>query len=120
MAAALSEPAVDLALVAALVSSERQVALPAQSCFSRGRADGEVRGANLATERVKEAIKLGCQTDLSAGVERTLRHSSEFKNAAAQFTLFAKWPRSTPVWPTRPDPRKRAAPAWSKLPRPTT
>ncbi len=56
----ISEPAVDLAMVAALVSSERQIALPASSCFfGEVGLTGEVRGANLAMERIKEAIKLG-------------------------------------------------------------
>ena len=56
----LSEPAVDLALVAALVSSERQIPLPAGSCFfGEVGLTGEVRGASLAVERVKEAAKLG-------------------------------------------------------------
>lgn len=56
----VSEPAVDLALVAALVSSERQVSLPAGSCFfGEVGLTGEVRGASLALERIKEAVKLG-------------------------------------------------------------
>jgi len=56
----ISEPAVDLAMVAALISSERQVALPQGSCFfGEVGLTGEVRGASLATERVKEAVKLG-------------------------------------------------------------
>jgi DNA repair protein RadA/Sms len=56
----ISEPAVDLALVAALISSEKQVSLPAQSCFfGEVGLTGEVRGASLAVERVKEAVKLG-------------------------------------------------------------
>lgn len=56
----LSEPAVDLALVAALVSSERQIPLPGSSCFfGEVGLTGEVRGASLAVERVKEAVKLG-------------------------------------------------------------
>lgn len=56
----ISEPAVDLALVAALISSERQIPLPAHSCFfGEVGLTGEVRGASLALERVKEAIKLG-------------------------------------------------------------
>ena len=82
----LSEPAVDLALVAALVSSERQVALPAQSCFfGEVGLTGEVRGANLATERVKEALKLGFKhIFLPASNERYVS-SSEFKKAAAEF-----------------------------------
>lgn len=56
----ISEPAVDLALVAALVSSERQIPLPASSCFfGEVGLTGEVRGASLAADRVKEAVKLG-------------------------------------------------------------
>ena len=82
----LSEPAVDLALVAALVSSERQVPLPSGSCFfGEVGLTGEVRGATLATERVKEAIKLGFQhIFLPASNERYV-NSSEFKNVSAQF-----------------------------------
>jgi DNA repair protein RadA/Sms len=58
----LTEPAVDLALVAALMSSERQLPLPASSCFfGEVGLTGEVRGASLALERVKEAVKLGFQ-----------------------------------------------------------
>jgi len=56
----ITEPAVDLALVASLMSSEQQVPLPASSCFfGEIGLTGEVRAANLALERVKEAIKLG-------------------------------------------------------------
>jgi DNA repair protein RadA/Sms len=56
----LTEPAIDLAVVAALISSERQVALPLRSCFfGEVGLTGEVRGASLAGERVKEAVKLG-------------------------------------------------------------
>lgn len=81
----LSEPAVDLALVAALISSERQLTTPASSCFfGEVGLTGEVRGANLATERVKEAIKLGFQNIyLPASNERTVK--SEFKNASCTF-----------------------------------
>jgi DNA repair protein RadA/Sms len=56
----LTEPASDLALVAALMSSMMQIPLPASSCFfGEVGLTGEVRGANLALERVKEAVKLG-------------------------------------------------------------
>lgn len=56
----LSEPASDMALVAALMSSLMQVPLPDSSCFfGEVGLTGEVRGANLALERVKEAVKLG-------------------------------------------------------------
>lgn len=70
----LTEPALDLALVAALISSERQVPLPANSCFfGEVGLTGEVRGANLGLERAKEAVKLGFkQLFLPASNERYL------------------------------------------------
>lgn len=56
----LSEPAVDMAMIAALISSERQTPLPQGACFfGEIGLTGEVRGASMATERVKEAVKLG-------------------------------------------------------------
>lgn len=56
----ISEPAVDLAMIAALISSERQIPLPQGSCFfGEIGLTGEVRGASMAVERVKEAVKLG-------------------------------------------------------------
>lgn len=56
----LTEPSCDLALMAALISSELQIPLPASSCFfGEIGLTGEVRASNLALERVKEAIKLG-------------------------------------------------------------
>lgn len=56
----LSEPASDLALAAALISSECQVLLPAGSCFfGEVGLTGEVRAANFSEDRVREAVKLG-------------------------------------------------------------
>ncbi len=56
----ITEPAADLALVAAIISSELQVPLPAGSCFfGEIGLTGEIRGAHMALERVKEAAKLG-------------------------------------------------------------
>lgn len=71
----VSEPAVDLALVAALISSDRQVPLPSGACFfGEVGLTGEVRGANLAVERVKEAAKLGFKRIyLPASNERYVR-----------------------------------------------
>lgn len=70
----ISEPAIDLALVAALVSSDRQVPLPQGSCFmGEVGLTGEVRGASLVVERVKEAVKLGfTQIYLPASNEKYL------------------------------------------------
>ena len=56
----LEEPAADLAVAAALASSELQVQLPAMSCFfGEIGLTGEIRGANWVEERLKEAVKLG-------------------------------------------------------------
>jgi DNA repair protein RadA/Sms len=78
----LTEPAADLALVAALISSERQVPLPMGSCFfGEVGLTGEVRGANLALERVKEAVKLGfTHIHLPASNEKYLS-IKDFKSA---------------------------------------
>lgn len=78
----ITEPAADLALVAALISSERQVPLPMGSCFfGEVGLTGEVRGANLAVERVKEAVKLGFkQIHLPASNEKYL-NPKDFKGA---------------------------------------
>ena len=56
----VNEPAADLAIVAALVSSFRNVALP-QGCLCLGEVGltGELRPVNGVERRIKEAAKLG-------------------------------------------------------------
>lgn len=78
----ITEPAADLALVAALVSSEMQVPLPAGSCFfGEVGLTGEVRGANLALERVKEAIKLGFKYIYLPASNKKYLNTKDFKAA---------------------------------------
>jgi DNA repair protein RadA/Sms len=56
----ISEPAVDLALAAAMISTERNIPIDIMSCFfGEVGLTGEVRGVLLPDLRVKEAIKLG-------------------------------------------------------------
>lgn len=56
----LSEPAVDLALVAAILSSFRDVPVPPRTViFGEVGLAGEVRAVNWAQVRVKEALSLG-------------------------------------------------------------
>lgn len=56
----LSEPAADLSLMASLLSSESQNALPKASVFiGEVGLTGEIRGASLIVERLKECSKLG-------------------------------------------------------------
>jgi DNA repair protein RadA/Sms len=58
----LSEPGSDLALAAALMSSEAKKPLPPSSCyFGEIGLTGEVRACSFAIERIKEAEKLGFQ-----------------------------------------------------------
>lgn len=58
----LSEPGSDLALAAALLSSEVKKPLPASSCyFGEIGLTGEIRACSFAVERIKEAEKLGFQ-----------------------------------------------------------
>jgi DNA repair protein RadA/Sms len=78
----ISEPAVDLAMVAALVSSELQVALPAHSCFfGEVGLTGEVRGASLVAERVKEAVKLGFKKIFLPASNQRYLNEKDFKDA---------------------------------------
>lgn len=58
----ISEPGSDLALAAALLSSEMKKPLPASSCyFGEIGLTGEIRACSFAAERIKEAEKLGFQ-----------------------------------------------------------
>ncbi len=56
----LSEPAIDLAIVAALLSSFRNTVIPSDTVvFGEVGLAGEVRGVSMAEARVREACKLG-------------------------------------------------------------
>ncbi len=56
----VSEPAADLAVAAAILSSSINKALPSSICFfGEIGLTGEVRAANFALERAREASKLG-------------------------------------------------------------
>ena len=59
----LSEPAIDLGIVMALVSSYRNRAVDEHTIiFGEVGLTGEVRGVNMAEQRVREAAKLGFST----------------------------------------------------------
>lgn len=58
----LTEPASDLAVAAALISSESKRPLPAHACFfGEIGLTGEVRACSFSLERIREAEKLGFQ-----------------------------------------------------------
>lgn len=56
----MNEPALDLGLVLAIVSSYREIAISDKIiCFGEVGLSGEVRAVNMAKQRVQEARKLG-------------------------------------------------------------
>ena len=58
----LDEPAIDLAMAMAIVSSYRNLGLVADECFvGEIGLTGEIRRVNLIDQRIKEAAKLGFQ-----------------------------------------------------------
>ncbi len=59
----MTEPAVDLAIVLALVSSYKDMVIPEKTiCFGEVGLSGEVRAVSMAQQRVAEAKKLGFTT----------------------------------------------------------
>lgn len=59
----LSEPAIDLGIVVALVSSFKNVVVdPHTIIFGEVGLSGEVRGVSMSSQRVKEAAKMGFTT----------------------------------------------------------
>ncbi len=67
----INEPALDLAIVTALLSSYRNQALDSRTiCFGEVGLVGEVRAVNMAEQRVLEAAKLGFERCLLPEVNR--------------------------------------------------
>ncbi len=61
----LSEPAIDLAIVAALISSFRNIIIPADTViFGEVGLAGEVRGVSMAEQRAREAARLGFKNSI--------------------------------------------------------
>lgn len=59
----MTEPAVDLSMVLALISSYKDIAIPEKTiCFGEVGLSGEVRAVSMAQQRVAEAKKLGFET----------------------------------------------------------
>ena len=59
----MNEPAIDLGIVLALVSSYRDLVIPdSMLVFGEVGLSGEVRAVNMAEQRVMEAKKLGFET----------------------------------------------------------
>ena len=61
----MTEPAIDLGLILALVSSYKDIAIDEKTiAFGEVGLSGEIRSVNMAQQRVQEAKKLGFETVL--------------------------------------------------------
>lgn len=59
----MTEPAIDLGIVLALISSKKDIVIDDKTiCFGEVGLSGEVRGVSMAEQRVQEACKLGFDT----------------------------------------------------------
>lgn len=59
----MTEPAIDLGIVLALISSKKDIVIDDRTiCFGEVGLSGEVRGVSMAEQRVLEASKLGFET----------------------------------------------------------
>jgi DNA repair protein RadA/Sms len=78
----LLEPAVDLAIAAALLSSLKNKPIPRQNCFfGELGLTGEVRGVNFPDLRLKEGLKLGFEKFFVPTSNK--RHLKDEANASA-------------------------------------
>lgn len=114
----LNEPASDLALASALISSECEVPVPANSCYvGEVGLTGEVRACNFAEERVKEAIKLGF-TQIFLPESNRKNFASKNHSATAKNLVFIKHIRDLEQLLApggRPDRRRKRPPGETEI-----
>jgi len=93
------EPALDLALALAIVSSHRAEPIPPDlAVFGEIGLNGEVRGVPRAGQRVVEAGRLGFRRVIAAG--RTIRSAAEVEVIAVHSVreaIEAAWSRPSPM-----------------------
>jgi DNA repair protein RadA/Sms len=59
----MTEPGIDLGIVLAIISSKKDITIDERTiCFGEVGLSGEVRGVQMAEQRVQEAAKLGFET----------------------------------------------------------
>ncbi|PQJ20064.1 DNA repair protein RadA [Nonlabens tegetincola] len=81
----VDDPAIDLAVVAAILSSNFDIALNPKHCFSAEVGlGGEIRTASRMEQRINEAGKLGFERICIAPAKQN------FKNSTAQVVAFSK------------------------------
>jgi len=76
----LGEPAADLSLAMAIISSYKKIPLPEKSIFlGEIGLSGELRPVSNLEKRIKEAVKLGFETIVTAPSARTTAQSQKIK-----------------------------------------
>ena len=74
----MTEPAIDLGLILALVSSYKDIAIDEKTiAFGEVGLSGEIRSVNMAQQRVQEAKKLGFETVLMPKVSMKALQKTE-------------------------------------------
>ena len=74
----IDDPAIDLAVVCSILSSDQNITLNAQSCFAGEIGlSGEIRSVNRINQRIAEAEKLGYKEIIISKYNKF--NSAEFK-----------------------------------------
>lgn len=74
----MNEPAIDLGIVLAIISSKKDLIIDDRTiCFGEVGLSGEVRGVNMAEQRVQEARKLGFKRCILPQVCKDALHHME-------------------------------------------
>jgi len=72
----MTEPAIDLGICLAIISSAKEIVIPdSVMAFGEIGLSGEVRAVSMAGQRVQEAKKLGFETVILPEVNRTATES---------------------------------------------
>jgi DNA repair protein RadA/Sms len=75
----VDDPAIDLGVIAALISSYEDVAIPANVCFAAEVGlSGEVRAVGRIEQRIAEADKLGFEKIFVSGYNGKLTDAKKF------------------------------------------
>ncbi len=74
------EPALDLAVIAAIISSSKEKALPAETILlGEVGLNGEIRAVSQIEKRLKEAIKLGYKNIIVSGKNKNIKKNYQVK-----------------------------------------
>lgn len=83
----MEDPAIDLALVCAILSSNEEIPLPQNVCFAgEVGLTGEIRPVTRIEQRISEAEKLGFEKIIISGFNKKGLNTTAYKIEIAAFT----------------------------------